>query len=517
MLEIIEGPRFASEVPATTLPEFIRERARRNPDKKALVEASSGRSYTYAELDRLVGRCAAGLAANGFKPGDTLLMYAPNLPEWPIVALASMTAGGVVSGANPAYNASDLAWQMQDAGARFVFTIPQLLETVREAAAKHPCKVILLGDAPDTLSFAALIACQDPEPAITLDPDALAALPYSSGTTGLAKGVVLTHRTLVSNICQYLQAQTLADTNVSLIVLPMYHIFGFTVCTLCGLASGSTSVTMPRFEPEPFLKAIETYRVTHLAVVPPLLQFLAMHPMVDDFDLSSLQLVGCGAAPLGDALEVRAKERLKCAVAQGFGMTESSGVVSTNHRDTIRAGSSGRLLPGTQARIVDPETGADLARGVTGEFWFRGPQAFKGYLNKPDATAGTLTSDGWVRTGDIGHFDADGYLYITDRLKELIKVKAFQVAPAELEALLLTNPAVADVAVIGRPDERAGEIPVAYVVGRGAVDREAIMSWVAERVVEYKQIRDVVPSEAIPKSPSGKILRRILRTLDAQR
>jgi 4-coumarate--CoA ligase len=191
--------------------------------------------------------------------------------------------------------------------------------------------------------------------------------------------------------------------------------------------------------------------------------------------------------------------------------------VSTNHRDTIRAGSSGRLLPGTQARIVDPETGADLARGVTGEFWFRGPQAFKGYLNKPDATAGTLTSDGWVRTGDIGHFDADGYLYITDRLKELIKVKAFQVAPAELEALLLTNPAVADVAVIGRPDERAGEIPVAYVVGRGAVDREAIMSWVAERVVEYKQIRDVVPSEAIPKSPSGKILRRILRTLDAQR
>ena len=516
MLEIIEGPPL-SEVPATTVPVFIRERARRNPDKKALVEASTGRSFTYGELDRLVGRCAAGLVANGFKAGDTLLMFAPNMPEWPIVALGAMAAGGVVSGANPAYNANDLAWQMQDAGAGFVFTTPPLLETVREAAAQLPCKIILLGEVADTVSFAALIACEDPEPAVTLDPDALAALPYSSGTTGLAKGVVLTHRTLVSNVCQYLDVQKLADRDVSLIVLPMYHIFGFTVCTLCGLTAGATSVTMPRFEPEPFLQAIEKYRVTHLAVVPPLLQFLAMHPMVDSFDLSSLELVGCGAAPLGEAMEARARERLKCAVVQGFGMTESSGVISTTPRDQFRTGSSGQLLPGTQARIVDPESGVDLARGATGEFWFRGPQAFKGYLNKPDATAGTLTGDGWVRTGDIGHFDVEGYLYITDRLKELIKVKAFQVAPAELEALLLTHPAVADVAVIGRPDERSGEIPVAYVVARGAADPEEIKSWVAERVVEYKQIHDAILIEAIPKSPSGKILRRILRTLDAQR
>jgi acyl-CoA synthetase (AMP-forming)/AMP-acid ligase II len=516
MLEIVEGPAL-KDVPLVTVPEFVRERARAHPDKAALVEASSGRSYTYGELDRLVGRCAAGLAAYGFKPGDTLLMFAPNLPEWAIVALGAMAAGGVVSGANPAYNATDLAWQIEDAGASFVFTIPALLKTVREGAGQNPCKIILFGEAPDTLGFDALIACQDPEPKIKLDPDALAALPYSSGTTGLAKGVVLTHRTLVSNVCQYLESQKLADTNVSLIVLPMYHIFGFTVCTLCGLAAGTTSVTMPRFEPEPFLNAIEKYRVTHLAVVPPLLQFLAMHPMVDNYDLSSLELVGCGAAPLGEAMEARARERLNCAVVQGFGMTESSGVISTTPRDNARTGSSGQLLPGTQARIVDPETGADLSRGATGEFWFRGPQAFKGYLNKPDATAGTLTSDGWVRTGDIGHFDADGFLYITDRLKELIKVKAFQVAPAELEALLLTHPGVADVAVIGRPDERSGEIPVAYVVARGALDPDELKSWVAERVVEYKQLHDVIVIEAIPKSPSGKILRRILRTLDAQR
>jgi len=416
------------------------------------------------------------------------------------------------------YGAGDLAHQMRDAGARFVFTIPPFLATVREAAAQAGCgTVILLGEAEGTLSFASLLACQDPEPRVSIDADSLAALPYSSGTTGVSKGVILTHRNLLSNVCQYLQAIPASEAAVSLALLPMFHIYGFTVITLCGLTAGVTTVTMPRFEPEAFLQAIAKYRVSHLSLVPPLMQFLAAHPLVDAYDLSCLEKIGCGAAPLGPALERKVSQRLGCAVAQGFGMTESSGVVAATDTEQSRTGSSGQLLPGTQARIVDPATYEDLPRGSSGELWFRGPQAFKGYRNQPAATAETITKDGWVRTGDIGHFDVDGYLYITDRLKELIKVKGFQVAPAELEAILLGHPLVADAAVIGRSDERAGEIPVAYVVARSQVDPGQIKAWFAQRVVDYKQLGDVVLCESIPKSLSGKILRRVLRAQEAQR
>ncbi len=515
---ITHGPALASEIASTTVPQFIRERARRRADAVAMVDAASGRSISYGAPDHAIGRFAAGLAAEGFKPGDVLLMFAPNVPEWPIVALGAMAAGGVVSGANPMYGAADLAHQLRDANARFVFTLPPFLATVREAAAEAGgATLILLGEAEGTLSFAALMACQHPEPAVATDPDALAALPYSSGTTGLPKGVMLSHRTLVSNVCQFNQAFPMREVDVVLAFLPMFHIFGFTVVTLCGLAAGAKLVTVPRFEPESFLKAIATYRVSRMSVVPPVMQFLAGHPLVDAHDLSSLELIGCGAAPLGVALEHKVGQRLGCKVLQGFGMTESSGCVAVSHPERIRAGSSGQLLPGTEARVVDLVDGSDLDHGLPGEIWFRGPQAFKGYLNQPAATRETITADGWVRTGDIGHIDADGYLFITDRLKELIKVKGFQVAPAELEALLLTHPSVADVAVIGRPDERAGELPVAYVVARGTLDVEALEAWVAQQVVAYKQLGDVVLCETIPKSAAGKILRRVLRAQDAQR
>jgi acyl-CoA synthetase (AMP-forming)/AMP-acid ligase II len=516
---VYRGPALASPVPDLTLPRFIRRQARQWSDAVALVEAASGREIRYAELDRMIGRVAAGLAARGLHPGATLLMCAPNLPEWPLIALGALAAGAVVSGANPQAPIEDLAHQMRDAGARFVCTVPPLLATVREAAAQTGCERIVLigGEADGTIGLASLLACTDAEPEPPNDPDAVAALPYSSGTTGLAKGVVLTHRTIVANICQYNQAIGNRPPGVGLAFLPMFHIYGFTIVTLCALVRGQTLVTVPRFEPESFLRAIATYRVTRLAVVPPVLHFLATHPLVDRYDLSSLEAVGCGAAPLGAALERQASERLKCPVLQGFGMTESSGAVFTSDLDALRSGTSGRLLPGTEARLIDPASGTDVSPGEAGELWFRGPQAFKGYLHQSAASAATLTPDGWVRTGDVGRIDADGYLTITDRLKELIKVKGFQVAPAELEALLVTHPAVADVTVIGRPDERAGEVPVAYVVPRGAFDAEAIKAWVAERVVAYKQLADVVACAAIPKTPAGKILRRVVRETDARR
>jgi acyl-CoA synthetase (AMP-forming)/AMP-acid ligase II len=529
---IVEGEALAGRVPPLTLPQLVRRNARGYGEKTAIVDAPTERRYSYAELDRLIGRFAAGLTALGFRSGDVLLLYTPNQPEWLIAALGAMSAGGVVSGANSQYGAAELEHQLREVRARFVLTTSALLPTVNGAVAKLPGLTVLLTDeAPGTVSFASIIASTAPEPAapghVKPDPaapetcapadlEARAALPFSSGTSGLPKGVILTHRSLIANLLQCHQVRRTPQDLVWLAYLPMFHIYGFAFA-LYGLVIGGTLVTLPRFEPQPFLAAIQRCRVTHLSTVPPVLQFLALHLLVDSYDLSSLVNVGCGAAPLGSEMEQRASERLKCPVEQGFGMTESSAVITMTYPGRARAGSCGQLLPGTQARIVDPMTQTDVERGVPGEIWFRGPQAFQGYLNNPQITARTITSEGWVRTGDVGYFDADGYLFITGRLKELIKVKGFQVAPAELEALLLTHPAVLDAAVIGRPDERSGEIPVAFVVAREPIDGAALKDWVARRVIDYKHLREIVFCEAIPKSASGKILRRVLRAQDAQR
>jgi acyl-CoA synthetase (AMP-forming)/AMP-acid ligase II len=514
---ILEGEALTARVPPLTLPQLVRRNARGYGEKTAVVDAPTERRYSYAELDRLIGRFAAGLAVLGFRPGDVLLLYTPNQPEWLIAALGAMSAGGVVSGANSQYGAAELEHQLREVRARFVLTTPALLPTVNGAVAKlSGLTVLLTGDAPGTVSFASIIASTAPEPGAPADLEAHAALPFSSGTSGLPKGVILTHRNLVANLLQCHQVRRTPRDLVWLAYLPMFHIYGFAFA-LYGLVIGGTLVTLPRFEPQAFLAAIQRYRVTQLSVVPPVLQFLALHPLVDSYDLSSLVNVGCGAAPLGSGMEQRACERLKCPVEQGYGMTESSAVITMTYPGRARPGSCGQLLPRTQARIVDPLTQTDVGRGVPGEIWFRGPQAFRGYLNNAEITARTVTSEGWVRTGDVGYFDADGYLFITDRLKELIKVKGFQVAPAELEALLLTHPAVLDAAVIGRPDERSGELPVAFVVAREPIDGAALKDWVARRVIDYKHLCEIVFCEVIPKSPSGKILRRVLRAQDAQR
>ncbi len=518
---IVESPTPAFEVPATTLPRYIRALARERGGQIAIVEGPTGRRITYGELDQQVGRVAAGLAANGLRPDDTLLIVAPNSPEWIVMALGALAAGGVVSGANPAASGSDIADHVRDCGASLIFTLESLRSKVREAlGASSNMTLIVMGNAqPPDISYQTVFACTTPEPPGSDNPDALALLPYSSGTTGRSKGVRLSHRTILSNLLQ--SSVHLTDTEergpFTLSYLPMFHIYGFAVQTLLPLVEGRTLVTLPRFESDVFLKTLQEFRITHLSLVPPLLHFLLNDSRVANYDLSSLKRLSCGAAPLGKDSQEQAAARFRCVVVQGFGMTESSGVISANRPGRERAGSSGELLPGTQARVVDPVTLADVPRGSPGEIWFRGPQAFLGYHNQPEATADTITTDGWVRTGDIGYIDADGYIFLTDRLKELIKVKGYQVAPAELEALLGTHPQVADAAVIARADHRCGEVPVAYVVPRGMLDASMLKDWVAHRVPEYKQLADVVVWDVIPKTPAGKILRRHLRLIDAQR
>ena len=373
----------------------------------------------------------------------------------------------------------------------------------------------MLGDAEATAGatpFAALLgAPMADEVPVDLERHVLV-LPYSSGTSGLPKGVMLSHANLVANVAQVQAIQPVRPGERTLAVLPFFHIYGLLVLMSFFPASGGAVVTLPRFELETALRLVQEHRMRRLYLVPPIILALSKHPAVDRFDLTSLELILSGAAPLGADLEAACSARLGCEVVQGYGMTEMSPVSHFTPPGGRRAGSAGPIVPNTLCRIVDPETGVDCASGEVGELWVQGPQVMLGYLNKPEATAAALR-DGWLRTGDLGRIDADSYLYVVDRVKELIKVKGFQVPPAELEALLVSHPDVADAAVVGLPDDEAGEVPMAFVVRAPGADPspEDLQAFVAAHVAGYKQLRRLTFVEAIPKTPSGKILRRILR------
>jgi acyl-CoA synthetase (AMP-forming)/AMP-acid ligase II len=518
--EIVLSPHPDVTVPDLPLHEFVLEDAMGRADQAALIDGPSGRTLTYGQLAGGVRRVAAGLAARGFAKGDVFAIFSPNLPEYALAFYGVSAAGGVNTTVSPLYTADELANQLADAGARFLLTVPPFLDKALDAAGRSGVEeVFVLGEAEGATPFASLLTAGDTPPEVEFDPaNDLVALPYSSGTTGLPKGVMLTHRNLVANLCQGTTA-LLADEGERLIaVLPFFHIYGLVVLMAAAVSRGSTLVTMPRFDLEQFLGLLQDQRITQAYVAPPIVLALAKHPLVDKYDLSSLQSVFSGAAPLSASLEQACTERLGCQVMQGWGLTETSPVVTTNFNTPqgARPGSVGVPLPNTEMRVVDPATGADVSRGEVGELLVRGPQVMKGYLNAPEETAAMLDPDGWLHTGDLGRIDEHGYVYIVDRVKELIKYKGLQVAPAELEAVLLSHPEVADAAVVRFPDEEVGEVPKAFVVARGQVDPEELMAFVAERVAPHKKVRRVEFVDEIPKAASGKILRRVLIDRDRE-
>jgi acyl-CoA synthetase (AMP-forming)/AMP-acid ligase II len=419
-----------------------------------------------------------------------------------------------VTGANPACTEGELAQQLADSGASVLVTVPSLVPAALSAGASTDVReVVVLGEAEGATSILELLAAEGPAPDVELDPaTSVALLPYSSGTTGLPKGVMLTHDNLVTSVRQVRRGLRVTGRDTLLAVVPFFHIMGFVVTLAAPLAAGATVVTMPSFGLERFLALIQEYRVTVLVVAPPIMAALARHPMVDAYDLSSLELIVSGGAPLGAGLQRAVAERIpSAAVGQGWGMTETTvGATMPDREFGTEPGSVGRVMPNTELRVVEPWTGRDLGAGERGELWVRGPQVMAGYLNRPEATAGIIDAGGWLRTGDLGYVDKDGNVFIVDRLKELIKVSAYQVAPAELEAILITHPQVADAAVIPRPDASHGEIPVAVVVRRGELDGDELMDWVAGRVAPHKRIRGVRFVEAVPRTLSGKVLRRVL-------
>ena len=521
---IYTSDRDASSIviPDTPVHEYALRHAQRLGDKPALIDGPSGRTLTYAELHISIDRVAAGLAARGFSKGDVLAIFSPNIPEYAIVFNSVARLGGINTTINPLYTARELANQLNDANARFLFTTPSFLDTVLEAAPNSSLEeIFVLGESSQATPFTDLLSSGDDPPNTVISArDDLVVLPYSSGTTGLPKGVMLTHYNLVANLCQFHAFETrprLEEDDMVLAVLPFFHIYGMVVVMKLALSYGATIVTMPRFDMEEFLSLIERYRITTLPMVPPMVLGLAKSPLVDQYDLSSLRTLFCGAAPLGAELSIEAGNRVGCAVVQGYGMTEASPVthLSPKNASEAKPGSIGKVIPMTEVRIVDVDNGADVGPNTEGELWIRGPQIMRGYLNQPDATSQSIDESGWYRTGDIAYVDKDGFFYIVDRVKELIKYKGLQVSPAELEALLLTHRDVADAAVIPVPDEEAGEIPKAYIVAKSdeydeTILADQIMAFIKDLVAPHKRIRLLEFTSTIPKSASGKILRRVL-------
>lgn len=523
---IFQSPFPAVEIPSQPLTNFLFDHAAAYPDKAALIDGPSGRTLTFGQLTGAIRLAAAGLAQRGFGKGDVFAIYLPNLPEYAIAFHAVATLGGIVTTINPLYTPQELAHQLTDSGASYLLTIPMFLESARAAAAQSGAvkEIFVLGEAEGATPFAELLQSDGRLPAVTIDPRVdVVALPYSSGAGGLLKGVMLTHHNLVANItqCEHMEFDAgleLRQDDVVLGLLPFFHIFGMAVIMSWALRRGATVVTMPRFDMELFLNLMQTHRITYAHLVPPLIFGLAKHPLVDKFDLASLRVIVSGAAPLSAALEGAVRSRLGVIVTQGYGLTEASPVTHFLSRDPMgKPGSIGVLVPNTEGKIADIDTQAALGVRQDGEIWVRGPQIMKGYLNQPEATTAMVDGDGWLHTGDIGYCDEDGYFWIVDRLKELIKYKGFQVAPAELEEVLRGHPAVGDVAVIGVPDPEAGEAPKALVVRKGEASAEELTAFVAEQVAPHKRIRAVEFVAEIPRSASGNILRRLLKDREREK
>jgi acyl-CoA synthetase (AMP-forming)/AMP-acid ligase II len=503
---IFRSPFPDVEIPDVALADFVLEHATERGDKPALVDGPSGRAVSHAEVAERVRSSAGALAASGVAAGDVVALCAPNSPEYAIAFHAIAAAGAVCTTINPLYTVDEIAFQLEHSRAQVLISSSDGLDRGRDAARRAGVSAVLALDD----------ALRDGDPAAArtapVEPGELVALPYSSGTTGLPKGVMLTHRNLVANILQSTAQQPIEEHDTVMAVLPFFHIYGLNVIMNGALRNGATAVSMPRFDLEQFLGLIEEHRVTKLHVVPPIVLALAKSPHVEHHDLSSLQLINSGAAPLSAELAQAAAERVGCPVVQGYGMTESSPVTHATpiERSRQRPGSIGPPVPNTECRIVDLATGAELGPGEEGEVCVRGPQVMRGYIDDPEATAATIDADGWLHTGDVGRADEDGYVVLVDRVKELIKYKGYQVAPAELEAILVEHPAVADAAVVARPDEEAGEVPQGYVALAGDATPEEIMAFVSERVAPYKKLRALDVVDEIPKSASGKVLRRVL-------
>jgi len=535
------------EYPEVPLDELLRRSAEKHPDAVAII--FEGYKMTYRELDEAVSRLARALQELGMGKGDRVAIFLPNCPQFVIGYYAILRAGGVVTAVNPLYTERELEYQLNNSEAVGIITLDLLYERVAKVRERTSLKFIIvtglkdylpklkaiLGSllkkipmakvepAPGVYFLKDLLARYPPEPKpVEINPkEDLACLQYTGGTTGVPKGAMLTHYNLVSNAVAasyWLNAEEAKEVHVG--ILPLFHIYGMTTVMNSPIYKAGATILIPRFDAKKILEAIHKYRATVFCGVPTLYAMLLDHPELSKYDLTSIKFCVSGAAPLPPEVQRRFMEVTGGVLVEGYGLTEASPVTHANPLDrtmkTVKIGSIGVPWPDTEAKIVDVETGTkELPPGEVGELVVRGPQVMKGYWKMPEETSQALR-DGWLYTGDIAKMDEDGYFYIVDRKKDLIKYKGYSVYPRELEDVLYGHEAVKLCAVVGKPDPVAGEIPKAFVVLKEGYEptdelREEILEYVNSRVAPYKRIRELEFRKELPVSAAGKVLRRVLR------
>ncbi|PWA99282.1 4-coumarate--CoA ligase 2 [Artemisia annua] len=525
---------FRSRLPDIYIPNHLSlhsycfENISKFSHQPCLIDGATGREYTYADVELMSRKVGSALHKNGINKGDVIMILLPNSSEYVFSFLGASYIGAISTMANPFFTSAEIIKQVKASNAKIIITQSVHIPKVKDFALKNAIKLVCIDsdncNSEKCMHFSELLSGDESElPKVDIDSNDVVALPYSSGTTGLPKGVMLTHKGLVTSVAQQVDGENpnlwIHSEDVLMCVLPLFHIYSLNSILLCGLRAGAAILIMQKFDIVPFLELIQKYKVTIGPFVPPIVLAIAKNEeVVDKYDLSSIRTVMSGAAPLGKELEDTVRSKFPNAkLGQGYGMTEAGPVLAmclafAKEPFEIKSGACGTVVRNAAMKIVDPETNASLPRNQRGEICIRGDQIMKGYLNDPEATKRTIV-DGWLHTGDIGYIDDDDELFIVDRLKELIKYKGFQVAPAELEALLLTHPEISDAAVVPMIDEGAGEVPVAFVVksnGSNVTEAE-IKQFVSKQVVFYKRINRVFFVDKIPKSPSGKILRKDLR------
>lgn len=521
------------EYPDVPLHEILEKTAKEHPEKAAI--AYSGNSIAYAELDSLCKRFAAALAGLGVKKGDRVAIFLPNIPQFVIAYYGALKAGAVVTAISPLHKEREVAYQLGDSGAETIVALDQLysiVETVwqktklknaivtsfEEYASKTAVSITAKRE-PNVHYFQELLKTASKPPNMNITPHLdLAALQYTGGTTGTAKGAMLTHANLVSNAVAFAAwIKSTPSIETFLTALPLFHIYGMTTSLNVPIHLAAKIVLLPKFEPAAVLETIQRHRVTVFCGVPTMYSVLLANPELSKFDLTSIRVCISGASPLPPQVQKQFMEVTGGFLAEGYGLTEASPVTHCNPVDktmhTVRVGSIGLPLPDTDARIVDVETGKKtLEPGETGELAVKGPQVMRGYWRSPEETTLVLR-DGWLLTGDIARMDTDGYFYITDRKKDLIKYKDYSVYPRELEDVLYEHPAVKLCAVVGKPAPVVGEVLKAFIVFKvgATATEEEIIAFVKEKVAPYKAVREVEFRNELPISAAGKVLRRALQ------
>ncbi|GKU92736.1 hypothetical protein SLEP1_g6425 [Rubroshorea leprosula] len=530
-LQQVEETIFRSKLPDIYIPKHLPlhsycfENLPQVSSRPCLINGGTGEVYTYADVELTARRIASGINKVRVNQGEVIMLLLHNCPEFVLAFLGASFRGAIATGANPFFTPAEISKQAKASKAKIIITQGCYVDKVKDFAEENNVKLVCIDSAPDgCLHFSELSNSDENDlPDVEINVDDVVALPYSSGTTGLPKGVMLTHKGLVTSVAQQVDGENpnlyFHNKDVILCVLPLFHIYALNSIMLCGFRVGAAILIMQKFEIGKLLGLIQKHKVTIAPMVPPIVLAIAKSTDTDKYDLSSVRMMKSGAAPLGKELEDAVRAKFPGAkLGQGYGMTEAGPVLAmclgfAKEPFEVKSGACGTVVRNAEMKIVDPDTGASLPRNQPGEICIRGDQIMKGYLNDPEATAGTIDKEGWLHTGDIGYIDDDDELFIVDRLKEIIKYKGFQVAPAELEAMLIAHPNIHDAAVIGLKDEAAGEVPVAFVVRSNGsqITEDEIKQYISKQVVFYKRIGRVFFLDVIPKAPSGKILRKDLR------